>query len=719
MPNERENFYQPLKMTEYDIAGNVLRAYYDMDNKLVFVLDMLIDGTKPNVLLVINPVGNRKWDDILMNDYGVDLETVRPKYDNKYQKLDIEYTGLAAYDALIGAYNAGVDLSDAMANLNAFRAAASGRAAMERLAAAELTAERARETINRAEDTVGQLQSKLKTLRAKLTAQRREIGKEPTKQSAAKILRTESQIEATGDKLNRAKKRQSNAQKRLAAAVDDADMARDILDALGTDGANVPAMPMPTDVMAVKSAPVPMENAPKFTEIVPYEEDVDDEDEIYDEPQETDMADDEVKPLFDEDPNILDENIAFKPIDFSADVPAPVMPVGAPEKSDANAIEPLSFTPPIIEEEEEETVVEPVPVLNTLTSVDAPSAEIDSELMATIEPAGVPEPVVQPEMPVAPVAPAPQPMPEIAPAPIDSGFRPVSPIAAEPVTELSDGGSRAKPTVLYYVMLIALIVLSIFTLWVYQKSANDNLPELGANSSEPAVATVVEEVSEPGAPSPFIEEVNAAMTDPGADIDVMPLPVEVVMEEFTVAEPVDEPVVVDVVEEPVAVVEEPQEIQEMVEVPVMDVVEPEIVADEVVETEPESPFVSDEVVESVVVNPVPDVVVNKPEYSVSPQEKPVVAIPEYDVAVEPVVESAPVVVEYNDEPEYYQASEPVVQQPVYYDEYVAEPAPSGGCAGGGMPDSNGCCPGENFMDAGDGQYYCCDEATGDCFDPMQ
>jgi len=428
------------------------------------------------------------------------------------------------------------------------------------------------------------------------------------------------------------------------------------------------------------------------------------------------MADDEVKPLFDEDPNILDENIAFKPIDFSADVPAPVMPVGVPEKSNANAIEPLSFTPPIIEEEEEETVVEPVPVLNTLTSVDAPSEKIDSELMATIEPAGVPEPVAHPEMPVTPVAPAPQPMPEIAPAPIDSGFRPVSPIAAEPVTELSDGVSRAKPTVLYYVMLIALIVLSIFTLWVYQKSANDNLPELGAKSSEPAVATVVEEASEPGAPSPFVEDVNAVMTDTEGDVDVMPLPAELVVEEFTVAEPVD----VDVVEEPVAVVEDPQEIQEMQDVPVMDVVEPEIVAEEVnVESEPESPFVSDEVVESVVVNPVPDVVVNKPEYSVSPQEKSVVVMPEYDGAVEPVVESAPAVVEYNNEPEYYRETAPVVQQPTYYDEYVAEPEPSGGCAGGVMPDANGCCPGENFMDAGGGQYYCCDEATGDCFDPMQ
>ena len=65
-----------LKFMEYNIAGNVIRAYYDADDKLIFILDKTISDDKPNVLLVINPVGDRKWDDILANDYGVDLETV-------------------------------------------------------------------------------------------------------------------------------------------------------------------------------------------------------------------------------------------------------------------------------------------------------------------------------------------------------------------------------------------------------------------------------------------------------------------------------------------------------------------------------------------------------------------------------------------------------------------------------------------------------------------
>ena len=154
MPNERENLYQPLTYVDLDIAGNAFRAFYDVDSKLVMVLDFVVNDIKPNVLLVINPVGNRKWDDILMNDYAVDLETIRPKKDNKYQKLDIEYTGLSEYDNLIRAYNAGHDLSGALAELEAFRNMAARRAALERLGAADIVVERARETIEKTNETI-------------------------------------------------------------------------------------------------------------------------------------------------------------------------------------------------------------------------------------------------------------------------------------------------------------------------------------------------------------------------------------------------------------------------------------------------------------------------------------------------------------------------------------------------------------------------------------
>ena len=126
-----------LTFKDYNISGNLLRAYFDSDNKLVFVLDNTIDDIKSNVLLVINPVGSRKWDDILQNDYGMDLETVRPKKDNKYQKLDIEYDGLGEYETLISAYESGNDLENALNNVLVFREKSVKHAAEERLVIAE------------------------------------------------------------------------------------------------------------------------------------------------------------------------------------------------------------------------------------------------------------------------------------------------------------------------------------------------------------------------------------------------------------------------------------------------------------------------------------------------------------------------------------------------------------------------------------------------------
>ena len=158
-----------LTFKEYNIAGNVLRAYYDADGKLVFVLDSTVDDRKPNVMIAINPVGDRKWDDILANDYGVDLETVRPKKNNKYQKLDIEYSGLAEYDNLINAYENGDDLTDALTALVHFREDSVRRAAAERLAVAESGAEKARETIASTRASIDELQIKLRQLRTKLS----------------------------------------------------------------------------------------------------------------------------------------------------------------------------------------------------------------------------------------------------------------------------------------------------------------------------------------------------------------------------------------------------------------------------------------------------------------------------------------------------------------------------------------------------------------------
>ncbi len=668
MPSERENHLPILTPRDYDIAGNVFRAYYDARHKLVFVIDYTISPDKPNVLLVLNPAGDRKWDDVLANDFGVDLETVRPKKDNKYQKLDIEYSGLAIYDDLIANFESGNEIDDAMRSLAEFRNASVRRAASERLESAEFIAANTRETIIKANETIDELETKTRELKTKLSRQRKDVGREPTKQSASKILRTEAQIDATNEKIKRAKKRLANAQKRLVAAEDDAQRARDILERVPVagDAASRDIMIAPANEVSVMRDNLPAEIAPKFTEIVSFDAPAaPDETIITSEQKAENMADEEVKPLFDKDPEILNEEIAFKPIDFDVSSVEPVpqtravsepAPVAAQNVYDDTPapVQPLSFTPPtenVTNAAPQHAPISVTPVLDSITAVDA---EPKSETVVT---EFIPRPVVAPE-------PAPAPMPEISPAPATSDLRPVSPITG--TTASAAAGTRAKPTLLYYIMLIMLIIMSIFTLWLYQKSSGDSVPDLAASmaSMAPKETTVAptpdivtpDTVTESVVPDPFI--VSVAVAEPQTD-DVIPEPTPAVVAEPAVPDLM--PVVAT--PEPVA----PAEIESTVSVtteipePVVTAIEPAPVAAPVA-TAPAEP------------------VVNKPAYGVSSPDKMFVAASEYDAGNAATSDDAST------------------------------------CANGGMPDMYGCCPGETFTDMGGGTVACC--ADGECFPPM-
>lgn len=457
-----------LQSTEYEISGNKFTAYYDGAHKLVFILDRTVDTRKPNVLLIINPVGDRKWDDILSNDFGVDLETIRPKVDNKYQKLDIEYSGLGVYDKLIQDFELKTDLTIALGRLSEFRDASVRRSAQDRLDASLAAISKTRETISKTGETMRELQTHLKKLRDKLSRQKKEVGKEPTKQSAAKILKTESQIDATNEKLRRSKKRLKSAGRRLTVAQEDAEIARRILNSKPS-----------SEEIKVKN-----------------------------------MAED-IKPLFDKDPQILNEDIAFKPIDFTVPkkseiepekvaVPEPVQqkpiiePINFKPITDipASISAPLSFVPPSMSADIENTE-KPTPVMDTeqkptVTTVPNPVPEI-KPVLETITP-------VQPEISVTPVAPA-APAININTVP---ETRPVSPISG-PGTNNTNGHS--KPTALYYLMLVVLIVLSVFTLWLYQNRVGNTVPELAAPAKAPVIEQQIEqpEPEDVTAESPFIQ----------------------------------------------------------------------------------------------------------------------------------------------------------------------------------------------------------------------
>lgn len=431
----RENISLPITSSEFQIAGSVLRAFYDANNNLVFVIDSTISENKPHALLVMEPYGNRKWDDVLSNDFKINLETIRPKVDNKYQKLDIDYTGLEIYDNLITKFKSGDDLDGVLSDLQNFRIESVRRSATERLNTAMTTINTARETIDRANLSVTDLNKRLSELRDKLAKQRSSVGHEPTKQSASKILRTESQIDATLDKISRSQKRIANAQRRLSNAESDANVARNLL--------NI-------------------------------------QDQIH-EPKVEIMDDDtEVKPLFDKDPEVLDDNIAFKPIEFdktaqsvkpkqpkSLEMPSQ-RPVTGPEvKPGLN----LSFVPPLSVPEQPDDYYSQEPKLDETFTMPAP-------ILDNLNP--VPEPEIAPVV-------------DSTPVPVMDSLRPSSPNVSDlSVVQQQPSQQHMRPNTLYYMLLVILIILSVFTLWLYQKNINTTTPELVVNTPTPErVATPI------------------------------------------------------------------------------------------------------------------------------------------------------------------------------------------------------------------------------------
>lgn len=517
MIGERENIYQNtdygvLTMRAFDIDGNKINAFYDAGDKLVFVLDNTVNSQKPNVLLVINPDGDKKWDEILANDYDVDLETIRPKVDNKYQKLDIEYSGLSVYENLINTYNAGGNLTEQLNQLAILRDSAARHSAMARLNVANETIAKTNTTIVKTKETIVRLEVRIKTLRSNLSAEKKKIGKVNTKQSASKILKLESQIEATNEKLKRAKKRLDSAQKRLEVATVDAELASALL--------NQPAIKIKE---TVKTKPVVV--APKYPvqktevpeEIEPVDEDEEDvADEEFDEVIESD-----VKPLFSEDPQILNNNIAFKPIEFNTPVfqevkqeqsVAPVIesvPVAEKEPDlesrpvleSFKPIEVPEFIPePITEEKTEitEPVVEERPVLETIVPVSQdfdiepieqlPVLEEKSEITESVEE----RPVLETVVPVPQdfdIEPAEQPKQEESAEPV-SPVEPITPVVNTFQAPVEVKSEHSKPGFIYYVLLLVLIALSVFTLWLYQKNmTTDTTPVLTAVASDTTVAT--------------------------------------------------------------------------------------------------------------------------------------------------------------------------------------------------------------------------------------
>ncbi|MCL2890162.1 MAG: hypothetical protein FWF34_02810, partial [Alphaproteobacteria bacterium] len=391
----------------FEIGDIKFDAYYDAAHKLIFVLDETHDAFLPNAMLVINPIGARKWDDILANDYDIDLETVRPKKNNKYQKLDIEYDGLSAYNVLINAYESNGDTDSAMDSMMDFRRGAAARLARVRRDLADKEIRTATATLRKTEAAIKKLDNEIESSEIKLKSLKSRVGKGPTKESAAKILRASARLDADKEKLKRAEVRLRRAKKRIADAKKE------------------------------------IKHTEKF--ITNYDETP--------EPKVAEMAED-IKPLFNKDPKIMDETIAFKPIEFDS------MPQMQPPKSPE--FSPPSFTPapePEIEPVSPSAPATPIaPVTNTSMPMETVGEPVAPMATSTYQP--------QPTVASAPIAPA----GDIPSRPMTANAGPVVPVAQVRTN---------RPSPIYYVMLALLIALSILTLWLYQNNMqNENAPNL-------------------------------------------------------------------------------------------------------------------------------------------------------------------------------------------------------------------------------------------------
>ena len=281
--------------------------------------------------------------------------------------------------------------------------------------------------------------------------------------------------------------------------------------------------------------------------------------------------------MFDENPNNLNEDIAFKPINF--DTPAITTPVNTD-----NTSVPVFNPEPIFEDKEEESetedfvapdishIQEPKPVLESMTPVNQ---EEPKPVLESITPV-TEEPVQQTSVPVhQEVVPVADTEPEIVAGPELPAVAPVAPVPPVVNTfnaNVTPENSRSKPTFMYYLLLIVLIILSIFTLWLYQKHIGTNEPLLTANIEQqsatesqlrPVERLKIKQAVKETKPATVAVETSAPV-DEYEFVDT-----EESVETADVVEPVqEESVETDVIHEPE--VEEP--VQQNVEPVIMDAV---------------------------------------------------------------------------------------------------------------------------------------------------
>ncbi|MDR0449009.1 MAG: hypothetical protein LBG89_00920 [Rickettsiales bacterium] len=471
---------------DFSAGGISFSAWLDTHDHAAFVLDMTRDDILPDAMVVIdqdasNP--DRKWDDILRKDFDTDPEIVRPRQDNKYQKLDILYMGLSVYQAAVDHMMTHGDASgEIIRDIGSFRLNAAAASAAKRIADNRVILKKVSKTMESTKKTAAKIRAEIAQLTERLAAQKTAAGFQPSRAAASKILKTQSMIEALQEKDERNDTRAKRTAKKIAAARREIQEFADRLERLRGLGA---------------------ETAPLA--------DADDYDEYdYDGDESESPA---IAPLLDDDPNIVDKSKAFQKVDYK-------------EREMQAEFKPMQWAADVDEVE--------TPTPKTESRIDeVPASGVSSGRLSATPPASMPSfaPPVSSGQPV-PENPMSSPASGFAAQPgTSSAYVPRQPMpAARPdaapgaqaaaVARSGDTGGRkpSEPGGGYYMLLLVLIVVSIATLYVYQDKLNTRiLPHLNPNATELAGHEVPANEPEPASLNIYDETAPAFLDNEQLD----------------------------------------------------------------------------------------------------------------------------------------------------------------------------------------------------------
>jgi hypothetical protein len=507
---------------DFSAGGINFSAWVLPGGKVAFVVDDTHDDIIPDSMLVLEPDPlnpDRKWDDILRGNFDVDPEEVRPRIDNKYQKLDILYEGLEQYqiavDEIISHRKAS---SGAVSNLKNIRLAAAVQHGSKRLADNRAILAKVSKTLNVSEETGAKVKGRIKELKTRLIDQRASVGREPTKAAAAKILKTQSMIESAEEKAKRNNARTRRTLKKISAAeaeIESALARLRMLEGLGADVGDLDAIGNETNHPGgFATTPPPL--AGNYEDDEPEEETSyaeTDEENSYIPDDEEEVEESNIAPLLADDPNIIDEGRAFRQVELDANESDDITttPVGEADHPFASEGE---FTA-TNEEEERETMH--IPEFKPFGFGNSKSDEEQQSPQVVIPDARKSAAVSSPS--AAPSFAAPTPVPGFASqssARVEREepraeiqvqppvARPTAAVARDSVSQIHANAQASKsdgPGGLYYLILLILVALSVTTLYVYQDKLNSRIMphlEQGTEQSGDVVSAANDNTNHPG-----------------------------------------------------------------------------------------------------------------------------------------------------------------------------------------------------------------------------